>query len=191
MSEIKLVVRALPRCLMAKLILAGLAFVLSTVILMTSNLGSDLLQQYCKAQPSLTDSHLQELLRPTLREHFQPALLARFQTLIYRPLEAAALKRIVALKLAKVAERLRRHYGLECQIDGALGDALVAACLLPDSGARNIDSLLNQQILPVLSQQLLQRQAQGLLTASVGLGHSDEEGITLAFVDAQPVVVEV
>jgi len=163
----------------------------NTVILMTSNLGSDLLQQYCTAQPSLTDSHLQELLRPTLREHFQPALLARFQTVIYRPLEAAALKRIVALKLAKVADRLRRHYGLACLIDAALGDALVAACLLPDSGARNIDSLLNQQILPVLSQQLLQRQAQGVLTASVSLAHNDEEGITLAFVDAQPAAAEV
>jgi type VI secretion system protein VasG len=126
-----------------------------------------------------------------LREHFQPALLARFQTVIYRPLEAAALKRIVALKLAKVADRLRRHYGLDCQIDAALGDALVTACLLPDSGARNIDSLLSQQILPVLSQQLLQRQAQGVLTASVSLGHNDEEGITLAFVDAQPAAAKV
>jgi type VI secretion system protein VasG len=60
---------------------------------------------------------------------------------------------------------------------------LVAACLLPDSGARNIDSLLNQQILPVLSQQLLQRQATQEKTRSVTLGYSDEEGITLNFID--------
>ncbi len=58
----------------------------NTVILMTANLGSDLLMQQLEAFPESTDGELQELLRPTLRDHFQPALLARFQTLIYRPL---------------------------------------------------------------------------------------------------------
>jgi type VI secretion system protein VasG len=156
----------------------------NTVILMTSNLGSDELQARLQQQPEATDNTLHEWLRPILREHFQPALLARFQTLIYRPLQAEALKRIVVLKLARLARRLQRHYGLTCQIDDVLSDALVAACLLPDSGARNIDSLLNQQILPVLSQQLLQRQAAQLKTLSVTLGYSDEEGITLQFADA-------
>lgn len=156
----------------------------NTVILMTSNLGSDELQAGLQAQPDTPDSTLQEWLRPILREHFQPALLARFQTLIYRPLDASALKRIVALKLAKVAQRLQRHYGLTCHIEDSLNDALVAACLLPDSGARNIDSLLNQQILPVLSQQLLQRQAAGHRTQGVTLGFSAEHGACLFFTDA-------
>ena len=157
----------------------------NTVILMTSNLGSDELQTCLQEFPGAPDSTLHELLRPILREHFQPALLARFQTLIYRPLLADALKTIVAIKLAQVAKRLQRHYGLECHTDPALNEALVAACLLPDTGARNIDSLLNQQILPVLSQQLLQRQAARQKTTSVTLGYSDEEGIVLHFADTQ------
>ncbi|RAI65509.1 type VI secretion system ATPase TssH [Pseudomonas fluorescens] len=157
----------------------------NTVILMTSNLGSDELQAGLQEQPDAPDSTLHEWLRPILREHFQPALLARFQTLIYRPLDACALKRIVALKLAQVARRLHRHYGLSCQIEDSLNDALVAACLLPDTGARNIDSLLNQQILPVLSQQLLQRQAVNLKTLGVMLGFSAEHGICLSFTDAR------
>ncbi|PNB72293.1 type VI secretion system ATPase TssH [Pseudomonas sp. GW456-E7] len=157
----------------------------NTVILMTSNLGSDELQSCLQEFPDAPDSTLHELLRPILREHFQPALLARFQTLIYRPLQADALTRIVALKLAQVAKRLQRHYGLNCQIEAALNEALVAACLLPDTGARNIDSLLNQQILPVLSQQLLQRQAARQKTSAVTLGYSDEDGIVLHFTDAQ------
>jgi type VI secretion system protein VasG len=163
----------------------------NTVILMTSNLGSDQLQACLQTQPEASDGDLQEWLRPILREHFQPALLARFQTLIYRPLDARALKRIVGLKLAKVAQRLQRHYGLACQVDDALNDALVAACLLPDTGARNIDSLLNQQILPVLSQQLLQRQAAQRKTRGVTLGYSDEEGISLHFADAPARSVDV
>jgi type VI secretion system protein VasG len=52
----------------------------NTVILMTSNLGSDHLMQLLDEQPDATDSDLHELLRPILRDHFQPALLARFQT---------------------------------------------------------------------------------------------------------------
>ncbi|MNF42173.1 Chaperone protein ClpB [compost metagenome] len=157
----------------------------NTVILMTSNLGSDELQVFLQSQPDAPHGTLHELLRPILREHFQPALLARFQTLIYRPLQADALTRIVAIKLAQVARRLQRHYGLDCQVDERLRDALVAACLLPDTGARNIDSLLNQQILPVLSQQLLQRQAAQQKTRGVALGYSNEEGITLQFTDVQ------
>ena len=163
----------------------------NTVILMTSNLGSDELQACLQEFPGAPDSTLHELLRPILREHFQPALLARFQTLIYRPLQADALKTIVAIKLGQVAKRLQRHYGLTCQIDTALNDALVAACLLPDTGARNIDSLLNQQILPVLSQQLLQRQAARQKTLGVTLGYSDEDGIVLHFTDAQDTAASV
>lgn len=155
----------------------------NTVILMTSNLGSDLLQGSVERQPDIEEAALHELLRPVLREHFQPALLARFQTLIFRPLGGDALKRIVAIKLDQVAKRLLRHYGLRCEVDDSLYEALVAACLLPDTGARNIDSLLNQQILPVLSQQLLQRQALGQPTQAVTLGYCEDTGISLIFAD--------
>ncbi|CNI01377.1 Clp ATPase [Yersinia kristensenii] len=153
----------------------------NTVILMTANLGSDHLMQLLDEQPEAPDSTLHELLRPILRDHFQPALLARFQTLIYRPLDATALRTIVEMKLAQVAKRLNKHYGLHCSIEESLYDTLVAACLLPDTGARNIDSLLNQQILPVLSQQLLSRMSEQQRTTSLALGWDEAEGITLEF----------
>ncbi len=153
----------------------------NTVILMTANLGSDPLMQLLEEYPEATNSDLHELLRPILRDHFQPALLARFQTLIYRPLNAIALRSIVEMKLAQVAERLSIHYGLNCIIEERFYDALVTACLLPDTGARNIDSLLNQQILPVLSQQLLGHIAAKQKTSTLRLSWDDKEGIVLAF----------
>jgi type VI secretion system protein VasG len=131
----------------------------NTVILMTSNLGSDPLMQLLDEQPEATESDLHELLRPILRDHFQPALLARFQTVIYRPLAMDAMRTIVGMKLAQVSTRLQRHYGISTHIGESLIDTLTKACLLPDTGARNVDSLLNQQILPVLSQQLLSHMA--------------------------------
>lgn len=153
----------------------------NTVILMTSNLGSDHLMQLLDENPEATEADLHELLRPILRDHFQPALLARFQTVIYRPLAEAAMRTIVEMKLSQVSKRLHRHYGLTMQIDESLYDALTAACLLPDTGARNVDSLLNQQILPVLSQQLLTHMAAKQKPHSLTLGWDDEEGIVLAF----------
>ena len=155
----------------------------NTVILMTSNLGSDHLMQLLDEQPEATEGDLHELLRPILRDHFQPALLARFQTVIYRPLNETAMRTIVEMKVDQVSQRLHRHYGLKTEIDESLYDALTAACLLPDTGARNVDSLLNQQILPVLSQQLLTHMAAKMKPQSLALGWSDEEGIVLAFND--------
>lgn len=153
----------------------------NTVILMTSNLGCDHLMQLLDEQPDATEADLHELLRPILRDHFQPALLARFQTVIYRPLNETAMRTIVEMKLDQVSKRLNRHYGLTTQIDENLYDALNAACLLPDTGARNIDSLLNQQILPVLSQQLLTHMAAKQKPQSLCLSWSEEEGIGLEF----------
>jgi type VI secretion system protein VasG len=153
----------------------------NTVILMTSNLGSDHLMKLLDENPEATEADLHELLRPILRDHFQPALLARFQTVIYRPLAEAAMRTIVEMKLSQVSKRLHRHYGLTTQIDESLYDALTTACLLPDTGARNVDSLLNQQILPVLSQQLLTCMAAKEKPHTLRLGWDDEEGIGLEF----------
>lgn len=162
----------------------------NTVILMTSNLGSDHLMQLLDENPEATEADLHELLRPILRDHFQPALLARFQTVIYRPLAEAAMRTIVEMKLSQVSKRLHRHYGLTTQIDESLYDALTTACLLPDTGARNVDSLLNQQILPVLSQQLLTHMAAKQKPASLRLGWDEEEGIVLEFEWNQGVTYE-
>ncbi|MGG7444697.1 type VI secretion system ATPase TssH [Kosakonia oryzendophytica] len=153
----------------------------NTVILMTSNLGSDHLMQLLDEHPKATEGDLHELLRPILRDHFQPALLGRFQTVIYRPLAEAAMRTIVEMKLAQVSKRLHRHYGLTTHIDESLYDALTSACLLPDTGARNVDSLLNQQILPVLSQQLLMHMAAKQKPHSLTLSWNDEKGIGLEF----------
>ena len=124
------------------------------------------------------------MLRPILRDHFQPALLARFQTVIYRPLAMGAMRTIVGVKLAQVSSSLQRNSGICTHIGESLIDILTTACLLPDTGARNVDSLLNQQILPVLSQQLLSHMAAKQKPYRLQLTWDDEEGIVLAF-DAQ------
>ncbi|ENF3171791.1 hypothetical protein ABQ640_005123, partial [Escherichia coli] len=72
-------------------------------------------------------------------------------------------------------------YGLSTSVDERLYDALTSACLLPDTGARNVESLLNQQLLPVLSRQLLSHMAAKQKPQALTLAWSDEGGIVVAF----------
>ncbi|SCU74078.1 Protein ClpV1 [Cupriavidus necator] len=157
----------------------------NTVILMTSNLGSEPLlaatDAAAQAGTELAASTLMEAIRPLLVDHFQPALLARFQTVVYRPLSAQAMAAIVRMKLGKVADRIARRFGVPLQCDDTLVAELVRACLLPDSGARNVDSLLDQQILPVLSRELLARMGGQQVTTSMQLSFSETDGIGLSF----------
>lgn len=165
----------------------------NTVILMTSNLGGDEIlaasQATAEAGGDVTPGMLMETIRPKLVDHFQPALLARFQTVVYQPLAANAMATIVRMKLASVAARIERRFGVPLQCDDALVAELVRACLLPDSGARNIDSLLDQQILPVLSRELLVRVGGGQIPASIRLSFSEEDGIGVEF-DESPDALE-
>ena len=153
----------------------------NTVIVMTSNLGSDEIIAATEVSKDVTAGTLMEAIRPLLVEHFQPALLARFQTIVYRPLSADALASIVRMKLDKVARRIERRFNVPLVCDDALIGELVRACQLPDSGARNIDSLLDQQILPVLARELLARAARQQASAAVRLSYSDEDGIAVEF----------
>ncbi|MBB1636405.1 type VI secretion system ATPase TssH [Cupriavidus sp. UME77] len=157
----------------------------NTVILMTSNLGSEQILAAADAAVAagaeLATGTLMEAIRPLLIDHFQPALLARFQTIVYRPLSADAMALIVRMKLGKVTERIARRFGVPLRCGDALVDELVRACLLPDSGARNIDSLLDRQILPVLSRELLVRMSEQQAPASIHLTFSEGDGIGLDF----------
>ena len=95
---------------------------------------------------------------------------------------------IVAVSLPSIARDLSGSFAdIEWVVSAYL--LAFAACLLPDTGARNIDSLLNQQILPVLSQQLLQRQASQRKATAVTLGYSADDGIALAFSE-EPLALE-
>ncbi|MGR3906580.1 type VI secretion system ATPase TssH [Burkholderia sp. SR8] len=153
------------------------------VILMTSNLGSARIDEMTADDPQISQTALLESIHPQLVAHFQPALLARFQTLVYRPLDAAALASIVRLKLSKVADRLRRQHGVELVCDESLIDAIAELCLARESGARNVDAFLNQRILPNVSRELLARMAVGVVPAKIALSSSADGSLTIDFID--------
>ncbi|RAR50058.1 type VI secretion system protein VasG [Paraburkholderia unamae] len=153
------------------------------VILMTSNLGSAQIDEATADMPDIAQAALLEAIHPQLVAHFQPALLARFQTLAYRPLNVTALAAIVRLKLDKVAERLKRQHHVELVCDSSLIDAMAALCLARESGARNVDAFLNQRILPSVSRELLARMASGTTPDQILLSSSVDGNLTVDFLN--------
>lgn len=126
-------------------------------------------------------SELEDLVRPILLNHFQAALLARMQVVPYRPLNKAALARIVGFKLDKVAKRLYDQHQTRLSYSEELVELLADSCRVGESGARNIDHLLNRQIMPAIAQNFLHwQQSVGHVPSQAQLTIG-EDGIDVLF----------
>ena len=101
----------------------------------------------------------------------------------YYPLGDAEIDAIVRLKLAKVAQRFRDSHRAELTYDDKLIAAIRARCTEVDSGARNVDHILTQSLLPGLSEGVLRRMARGETFAAVAVGLAPDGGFTYAFAD--------
>ena len=154
----------------------------NSVILMTSNLGSDRIMDLTADAPEISGAPLLDVIRPLLADHFQPALLARFQPIVYKPLTVDMLAEIVRMKLARIGERLQRQHGVSLTCAAALLSTLAQACLIRESGARNVDSLLNEKILPVVAREILSRMQTGDVPDETRLGLTEEGDLAIEFV---------
>jgi type VI secretion system protein VasG len=153
------------------------------LILMTSNLGSAQIDDATSDDPSISSAELLDAIRPQLAAHFQPALLARFQTLVYRPLGSTALASILRLKLEKLDSRLQRQHNVRFTCDDGLIDAFAQTCAARGGGARGIDAFLNQRILPAVARELLTRLATRILPAQVRLSGSPQGNLSIDFIE--------
>ncbi len=154
-----------------------------TVIFMTSNLASDLIQQAVPTdgseKPSLDD--LIATIRPVLSKHFKPALLARMTIVPFYPIDVNAMKDIVILKLNKLKQRLAENHKMQMVVDDKVIDTIAARCTEVETGARNIDHILRGTLLPRISSELLQQMTQGPLPAKLTIGMDDKSEFTFVF----------
>ncbi|HEV7456593.1 MAG TPA: type VI secretion system ATPase TssH [Roseococcus sp.] len=143
------------------------------VIIMTSNAGTDTIAKLCADPDTAPEPEaLVEALRPDLLKVFKPAFLGRCNVVIYYPLADHVLKQIAGLKLASIGKRVRESYGVAFEVDEAVPLAIVERCREVESGARNIENILNRTLLPQLSAGILARLAEGqpISRVAVGLG---------------------
>jgi type VI secretion system protein VasG len=133
----------------------------NTVIILTSNTGTERIMQTCLNAAELpTPQAIVEGLRDELNQVFKPAFLGRLSIVPFYPVQDQILERIVALKLERIAKRFARNHQAELSYDQALVKAIAARCTEVDSGARNIDNILSQTLMPELAQRVLERMAQ-------------------------------
>jgi type VI secretion system protein VasG len=145
-----------------------------TVIILTSNAGSEIIAEACRNNPAEKRDvdAIVEALRPELMRRFRPALLARLVIVPYYPLRKREVVRIVELKLQSVKRRVRENHAAELTYDPDLVQSLADRCD-PESGAREIDRILTQTLLPELSTRILERMANGVSFSKIHISVDD------------------
>jgi type VI secretion system protein VasG len=145
----------------------------NTLIILTSNLGTDLIMRVCADEETMpSGSALKEMLRPELTKHFKPAFLGRLMVVPYYPITDKHMRLIIKLKLDRIARRMVENRNILFHYDDALIESVASRCTEVDSGARNVDHILSNTLLPEMSRELLSRMAAGeqLKELKVSLG---------------------
>jgi len=147
----------------------------NTVIIMTSNAGTDTFMKLCadpetKPEPDA----LAEAIRPDLLKYFKPAFMGRVIVVPYYPIASDIMRRIIELQLGRIRQRIKENHRAQLTYDEALVTAIAARCTEVDSGARNVDHILTRTMLPELSKEFLGRMAQGEQVSEVHISVNGE-----------------
>jgi type VI secretion system protein VasG len=147
----------------------------NTVIFMTSNLGSQLTMELTEGGKVRTSfPELEAVLRRrVLKPYFSPALLARMTVLPYYPLAQEILEQVLKSKLEQVRVRVEQRYHVKVNFAKDVHDRLMAACTDVESGARVIDHLIREELIPTMTSHILARlSAPSLDAVSVTTGEA-------------------
>ncbi|HVJ51651.1 MAG TPA: type VI secretion system ATPase TssH [Aliidongia sp.] len=146
----------------------------NTLILLTSNVGSDLIMNMCKDPELLPDPEgLAKALRQPLLKVFPAALLGRIVTIPYFPLSDTMIGNIIRLQLGRIAKRVRETRKIPFTYDDAVVKMIASRCTELESGGRMIDAILTNTMLPAISRELLERMMTGREVAKI---HVTETG---------------
>ena len=149
----------------------------NTVIIMTSNLGTDTITKLCADPETMPDAEgLLEAIHDDLTAYFKPAFLGRVNIIPYFPLFDEAMEKIIRLKLNKIVKRVKENYDADVSYSDELVQTVLARCTEVDTGARNVDHILENGLLPQMSGEFLSYMAEGkhIEKISLGIGEGDE-----------------
>jgi type VI secretion system protein VasG len=140
----------------------------NTIIILTSNAGTATMAKLC-ADPETAPSPegLVKALKPELDKVFKPAFLGRLVIAPFYPIRDEAMKQIIVLKLGKIQRRLQETHKLSLTYDPKLVDEVAKRCTEVESGARNVDNILTNTLLPDISRRLLTAFAEGTRPSSI------------------------
>jgi type VI secretion system protein VasG len=153
----------------------------NTIIFMTSNLASDVLfEKYNEGMVSPDD--LLEELRPYMNQYFRPEFLGRVKPIVFLPLVPEVMKTIVDIKLNQMAKRLYENQKLTVEFNKAVIDEIVSACTRAETGARNIDAIVDRTLAPEISSKLLAFMTENKSPSKLTISKAKEGGFKYKFV---------
>jgi type VI secretion system protein VasG len=134
----------------------------NTIILLTTNVGTDLIMNLCKDPELKPDVEgMAKALRQPMLKVFPAALLGRLTLVPYYPLSNAMLKSIIRLQLERIKQRIAINHEAALTYDDAVVDLIATRCTELESGGRMIDAILTQTLLPEISREILSRMMEG------------------------------
>ncbi|HMB38653.1 MAG TPA: type VI secretion system ATPase TssH [Wenzhouxiangellaceae bacterium] len=147
----------------------------NTVILLTSNVGSDMIMNMCQDPDLKPESDgLANALREPLLKTFPAALLGRLVVIPYYPLDDEILREIAKLQLARIERRVTDNYGVPFTYSDDVLGLVVSRCKEVESGGRMIDSILTNTMLPEISRELLNRRLEGREVEAIAIDAADD-----------------
>lgn len=157
----------------------------NTTIILTSNLASDIISKLCNSENAAENSvnnntqpdyqQLVDAIRPVLSQYFKPALLARMTIVPYFPVHSHVMTELTELKLSSIAHRLDHEHKIKLKYDNNVLEQISRRCQEVETGARNIDHIINHNIIPQISNYLLQNLSQEKNYDSLMI-HVNEQG---------------
>ena len=155
------------------------------VIILTSNAATDTMMKLTADPETMPfPEALVTAIKPELDKVFKPAFLGRMLIVPYLPVRDEALKQIIRLKLRKIQKRIQENHRIKLTYTDALLEAVAARCTEVESGARNVDNILSNTMLPEISRELLSRMAEGAQSQTIEVGVSPEGDFTYTWDDA-------
>ncbi len=146
----------------------------NTIIVLASNLGSDIIEEMTKDGRPEMDAVV-AAIRPVLSDHFKPALLARMTILPFYSLDKSALEGIVLLKLRRLAAQAMAQNQIRLEWSEEVPKTIAERCTEVETGARNIDYIVNTRVIPGLSREILAKAGSGEMPGRVRLNLADGE----------------
>ncbi len=150
----------------------------NTVIIMTSNLATDEITRLCGENEDICMEEITEKILPVLSKYLKPALLGRMNVIPYKNLSMDALKKIAKLKLGSIERQMRRKE-IEFDYDDRLLDHIVALSNATETGARNLELIINNNIMPKLSKALLESMLEERVLKKIHLSIDDMNSVSV------------
>ncbi|MEW8286935.1 MAG: type VI secretion system ATPase TssH [Candidatus Thiodiazotropha endolucinida] len=148
----------------------------NTLILLTSNVGTEMIDNLCKDPDLMPEPDaISSSLHDPLLKVFPAALLGRLVVIPYYPLSDEVLAKVVRLQLGRIESRIQENHGIPLTYDDSVVKLIISRCTEVESGARMVDAILTNTLLPEISRHILIEKMEARPIGKIHIGVENEE----------------